>query len=340
MADPRFFRAAGPFTVADIAAVTGSEIGGAADRTLRLDDVAPVEAAGPHHLTFLSNVKYVEALGQSQAGAAVVHPDFAARAPAGMTLLIAANPYLTFAKAAGRFHPYPRQPAGIAPSAVIDTTAVLGDGVSIGHHAVIEAAAEIGEGTQIGHNSVIGAGVVLGRDCIIGANVTVSHAIIDDRVTLFPGVRIGQDGFGFASDATGHMKIPQLGRVRIGADVEIGANSTIDRGAGPDTVIGAGSMIDNLVQIGHNVVLGRCCVVAAQVGISGSTRLGDFVVLAGQVGLAGHLSIGSGVRIGAQSGVMRDVPAGTEVAGTPSVPRRQWLRQSAILDRLAKKKDS
>jgi UDP-3-O-[3-hydroxymyristoyl] glucosamine N-acyltransferase len=338
MADSRFFRAAGPFTVAEIAAITGADIGGAAERTLSLEDVAPVETAGPQHLTFLSNVKYVEALGRSSAGAAFVHPDFAARAPAGMTLLLSANPYLAFAKAAGRFYPYPRQAAGISASAAVDPTAALGEGVSVGHHAVIEAGAEIGPGTQIGHNSVVGAGVVIGRDCVIAANVTVSHAIVGDRVTLFPGVRIGQDGFGFASDASGHVKIPQLGRVKIGNDVEIGANTTIDRGSGPDTVIGAGSMIDNLVQIGHNVVLGRCCVVAAQVGISGSTRLGDFVVLAGQVGLAGHLAIGTGVRIGAQSGVMRDIPAGTEVAGTPSVPKRQWLRQSAILDRLAKKK--
>jgi UDP-3-O-[3-hydroxymyristoyl] glucosamine N-acyltransferase len=339
MADPRFFRAVGPFTVAEIAAATGSEIGGAADVGLSLEDVAPLEVAGPRHLSFLSNVKYVEALGQSRAGAAFVHPSFAARAPSGMTLLLSANPYMAFAKAAGRFYPHPRHPAGIAAGAVVDPSAVLGAGVSIGCNAVIEAGAEIGAGTQIGHNSVVGAGVVIGRDCIVSANVTISHAVIGDRVTLFPGARIGQDGFGFASDASGHVKIPQLGLVRIGDDVEIGANTTIDRGSGPDTMIGAGSMIDNLVQIGHNVVLGRCCVIAAQTGISGSTKLGDFVVLAGQVGLAGHLSIGTGVRIGAQSGVMRDVPAGTEVAGTPSVPRRQWLRQSAILDRLANKKD-
>jgi UDP-3-O-[3-hydroxymyristoyl] glucosamine N-acyltransferase len=336
--DPRFFRAVGPFTVAEIAAFTGVEIGGAADAALQLADVAPLETAGPRQLSFLSNVKYADAMSQSKAGAVFLHPSFAARAPAGMTLLLSNNPYMAFAKAAGRFYPDPKRPGGIAAGAAVDPTAVLGEGVSVGHNAVIEAGAEIGAGTEIGPNTTIGVNVVIGQDCVIGANVTVSHAVIGNHVTLYPGVRVGQDGFGFASDARGHVRIPQLGVVRIGDDVEIGANSTVDRG-GSDTVIGAGTMIDNLVQIGHNVVLGRCCVMAAQSGISGSTKLGDFVVVGAQVGVTGHLAIGSGVRIGGQSGVMRNVPAGTEVAGTPAVPRLQWLRQSAILARLATKKD-
>src|SRR5580658_193419 len=340
MADPRFFRAVGPFTVAEIAATTGAEIGGAGNAGLSLDDVGPLETAGPRHLSFLSNVKYAEALGRSEAGAAFVHPSFADRAPRRMTLLLSANPYLAFAKAATRFYPRPRRPAGIAASAVVDPTAMLGEEVSIGHHAVIEAGAEIGDRTQIGHNTVIGSGTVIGSDCAIADNVTLGYCLIGDRVTLFAGVRVGQDGFGFASDPSGHVKIPQLGRVLIGDDVEIGANTTIDRGAGPDTVIGAGSIIDNLVQIGHNVVLGRGCVMAAQAGSSGSTKLGDFVQLGGQVGLAGHLSIGTGAQLVAHSGVMRDIPAGVVYAGTPAVPRRQWLRQSAILGRLATKKDS
>ena len=154
---------------------------------------------------------------------------------------------------------------------------------------------------------------------------------------IHAGVRIGQDGFGFATGAEGHVKVPQLGRVIIGDDVEIGANTTIDRGAGPDTVIGAGTQIDNLVQIGHNVVLGRGCVVVAQVGISGSTKVGDYVVIGGQVGLAGHLSIGNKVRIAAQSGVMRDVAEGETVGGSPATTMRDWLRRVAIVDRLARK---
>jgi UDP-3-O-[3-hydroxymyristoyl] glucosamine N-acyltransferase len=339
MADPRFFRVAGPFTAGELAVLTSTEIGGAADRDLRLDDVAPLDTAGPSHLSFLSNTKYTDALGQSKAGAAFVHPGLADRAPQSMTLLITPKPYLAFAKASTAFYPRNRPMSGVAATAVIDATARLGEGVSIGHHVVIEAGVEIGAGTQIGPNSVIYEGVSIGRDCKVGANVTVSHCLMGNRVTLYPGARIGQDGFGFAPDPTGHVKVPQLGRVVIGDDVEIGANTTIDRGAGPDTVIGTGSMIDNLVQIGHNVVLGRGCVLVSQTGISGSTKLGDFVMVGGQAGLAGHLSIGAGAQIGSKSGVMRDIAPGARVGGIPAVSAVQWHRQTTILDRMAKKKD-
>jgi UDP-3-O-[3-hydroxymyristoyl] glucosamine N-acyltransferase len=335
--DPRFFAVAGPFTVGALAERTGATVG-AGDPARLLHDVAPLETAGPDDLSFLDNRKYVETFAASRAGAAFVQPEQAARAPAGMALLLTTQPYKAYAVAAAAFYPERPAASGVAATAVIDPSARLGPGCSIGHHVVIEERAEIGARCRIGANSVIGPGVVVGDDTRIGANVTVSHCLIGARCTLYPGVRIGQDGFGFAPDPAGHVKVPQLGRAIIEDDVEIGANATIDRGAGPDTVIGAGSMIDNLVQIGHNVVLGRGCVLVAQVGISGSTKLGDYVMAGGQAGLAGHLTIGTGARLAAKSGIMRDVAPGQSVCGFPAVPTKEFFRQVAALQRLVRNK--
>lgn len=339
MADPRFFTVGGPFTAAEIAARTGAQIAGAdAEPGRVLRDVAPLESATADELSFLDNRKYVEALRRTRAGAVLLPPDLAGVAPKTATLLLTPQPYRAYALAARAFYPEPAPVAGVAPSAAIDPTARLGHGCAVEAHAAIGAAVEIGARTLIGANAVIGPGCVLGDDVRVGANASLSHCIIGARVRIYPGVRIGQDGFGFAPDPTGHVKVPQLGRVIVGDDVEIGANTTIDRGAGPDTVIGAGTWIDNLVQIGHNVQTGRGCIIVAQVGISGSTRLGDFVVIGGQAGLIGHLTIGSGARIGAQSGVMRDVAPGETVLGTPAAPVREFHRQTALLRRLAKNK--
>ncbi|NNG05415.1 MAG: UDP-3-O-(3-hydroxymyristoyl)glucosamine N-acyltransferase, partial [Inquilinus sp.] len=243
-------------------------------------------------------------------------------------------PYKAFAHIARAFYPRPAAVAGIAAGAVVDPAARVDPTAEIGAGAVVGARAEIGARCRIGPNAVIGAGVVVGEDSEIGPNASLSHCLIGCRVRIYPGVRIGQEGFGFAMDPGGHVTVPQLGRVLVEDDVEVGANSTVDRGAGPDTVIGRGTMIDNLVQIGHNVQIGPGSVLAAQAGIAGSTRLGKFVVLAGQAGVAGHLSLGDGARVGAQAGVIRDLPGGTDVWGTPALPSRQFWRRYAKLTRL------
>jgi len=339
MPDPRFFTNAGPFSLGDLARIAGADLSAGADPAQMLADVAPLDQAGPGHLSFLDNRKYVAAFAASRAAACLVHPDLAGRAPAGMALLLTRTPYKGYALCAQAFYPEPATAQGIDPAALVHPTAVIGQGCEIAAGAVVQAGARLGAFTRVGPNAVIGRNVEVGAGCVIGACASLSHCLLGDRVVIYPGARIGQDGFGFAMDPKGHVRVPQLGRVIIEDGVEVGANATIDRGAGPDTVIGRGSMIDNLVQIGHNVTLGPGCVVVAQAGISGSTRLGQHVVLAAQAGLTGHLSIGAGARIAAQSGVMRDVAAGEQVGGSPAVPLRQWLRQSALLGKLARKGD-
>ena len=337
MADPRFFSVRGPFTLAQLVDISGAElVAGDAERTVH--DVAPLEAAGPEHLSFLDNKLYLEAFTASVAGACIVGAEYRERAPAGMAVLVAADPYRSYALAARAFYPEESEKGAIHETAIVDPSARLGEDVVVEARVVIGAGAEIGRACHIGVGTVIGPRVVIGDETSIGAGASISHAIIGARVLLHPGVRIGQRGFGFAMGREGHLKVPQLGRVLIEDDVEVGANSTIDRGSGPDTVIGAGSMIDNLVQIGHNVSLGKGCVIVAQAGVAGSSQLGDYVALGAQAGLVGHLKIGTGAQIAAQSGVMRDVPAGETVCGAPAVPLKQFFRQIAVVSRLAKQR--
>lgn len=336
MADPRFYAAALPLTLKELAELSRAEMRGDADAVFK--DAAPLAQAGPDHVSFLDNMHYADAFGTSKAGACIVRPGMEKKAPADMSLLLTDDPYDGYARVARAFYPPPPPSAAVSSHAVIDLSATLGRDCQVDAGAVIGAGAEIGQRCRIGAHAVIGDGVVLGDDCLIGPSASLAYALVGNRVIIHAGARIGQDGFGFAPGAEGHLKVPQLGRVIIGDDVEIGANTTIDRGTGPDTVIGEGAKIDNLVQIAHNVRVGRGCMMAALVGISGSTTIGDFAMIGGQVGFAGHLRIGNGVRIAAQSGLMRDVEAGKTVGGSPAVPMRQWLRGVARLERLAMKK--
>ena len=335
MPDPRFFTAAGPFTLAEIADAVGAQLADGADPERRISDVAPLSQATPEHLSFLDNRKYVDAFAACDAGACIAPATLAHRAPADVAILTSEAPYKSYALAAALFYPVPAPVPGVHPAAIIDPAAEIGAGCRVDAGAVIEAGARIGARCLIGANVTIGPAVEIGDDSRIGAGASLSHCLVGARASIFPGVRIGQEGFGFAIDRSGALRVPQLGRVLIEDDVEVGANTTIDRGAGPDTVIGQGCRIDNLVQIAHNVRIGRGTMIAAQVGISGSVEIGEFVQIGGQVGFSGHLKIGDGARFAGQTGVVRDIEPGGTFGGTPAVPIRQWHRQSAHLARLA-----
>jgi len=335
--DPRFFARTGPHPLSAVVAAAGGAGGGVAggDGEMMVMGPAPLQAAGANEVSFLDNRRYLPALRATRAGAVIVHPDMAGHVPQGCAAIVTKEPYLGWARVAALFFPVAPARPGVHGSAVVDPAASVDPHAEVGPLAVIEAGAVIGARCRIGAGAGIGAGVEIGADCRIGAGASISHAILGARVFVYPGARIGQEGFGFAFGPRGPETVPQLGLVLIADDVEVGANSCIDRGSAQDTVIGAGTRIDNLVQIGHNVKIGRCCVIVAQVGIAGSAVIEDFVMLGGQVGIAGHLTIGSKARIGAQAGVMGDVPAGVEWLGSPAMPARSLFRQVALLRRLA-----
>ncbi len=285
----------------------------------------------------MADRRYGSALKGTLAGAVIVHPDMQAWVPTTTVPILTTEPHVGWARVAPLFHPVPPVSPGIHPSAIVAEDAVVDPSTEIGPLCVIEAGVEIGPGCRIGPCVVIESGVVIGRDCRIGAHASLSYAVLGARVYVYSGARIGQEGFGFAPTKNGFLTAPHLGRVILEDDVEVGANTTIDRGSTRDTVIGAGSRLDNLVQIAHNVVLGRCCVVAGQAGIAGSTVLEDSVQVGAQAGLDGHLTIGRGAGIAAQAGVIRDVPPGVEVAGFPAQPIRAFFRQVAMLKRMAQR---
>jgi UDP-3-O-[3-hydroxymyristoyl] glucosamine N-acyltransferase len=334
--DPRFFRRAGPHSLAAVVDATGidGDEAEAPPRRLMLHRVAPLATATEEDVSYcLNNRKYLPSLAATKAAAVIVHPDMRDRVPETTVAIVASDPLVAWSKVAALFHPVVPVKPGIHPSAVIAASAIIDPTTEVGPLAVIGENVVIGPRGRIGAMAVIGNGVRIGWDVRIGPHVSLSHALIGDRVYIYPGARLGQDGFGFAITAEGFHSVPQLGRVLIEDDVEIGANSTVDRGTLEDTVIGAGSRIDNLVQIGHNVRIGRACVIVAQAGISGSTVLEDQVVLAGQVGLAGHLRIGAGSRIGAKAGVMADVPPRSDLVGAPAQPVKMFFKEVATIRR-------
>ena len=327
--------------MAEVASWCGATLAPDADAGRVIRDVAALDQAGPGDLTFLDNPRYLDALKETRAAAALVAPRYAGAAPRACVVLIAPEPYRAMALVMARLYPSAVKPGSVfgentvSPTASVHPSARLEPGVIVDPGAVIGRGAEIGAGTIIGANAVIGPEVRIGRDGSIGALATILAALIGDRVIIHPGTHIGQDGFGFTLGPRGHLKVPQIGRVIIQNDVEIGAGVTIDRGANRDTVIGEGAKIDNLVQIGHNVVVGRHAVLVAQSGVSGSSTIGDFAALGGQAGIAGHLTIGAGAQVAAAAGVMTDIPPGERWAGAPAKPVRKFFREVAAIKRLA-----
>lgn len=341
MTEPVFFPVPEPLLLADIVALTGAVM--ADDAPVRhVAGVAPLDLAGPDDISFIDAKKYRSALEATRAGSVFCREADLPHVPAGAVALVVAAPYRCFAEVGARLFPNavaaaPMTRSGVSPGAHVDPDATLEESVTVEAGAVVGPDVEIGSGTVVGPNAVIARGCRIGRNCRIGAGVTLQHSLLGNRVILHPGVRLGQDGFGYSMGPK-HVKIPQLGRVVVQDDVEIGANTTVDRGSLRDTTIGEGTKIDNLVQIGHNVTIGRHCVIVGQVGISGSAELGDYVVLGGKASVGEHIKLGMGAQIGGTSAVNNDVPAGERWIGSPARPVRDWMRSHRALLALSKGK--
>ena len=339
---PQFFSAEASLTVGEIATLIGAEPRAGANLDRRITNIAPIDLAGPGDLTFLDNFNFAGELATTRAGAVLTSARFEPQAPAHLTVLRAREPYKAFVLVTQQFYRSSMRPSspygerGVAAGATVHPTAKIAGDVTVDPGAVIGAGAQIGPGTIIGANAEIGTKVRIGRDGTVGPNSSITHSVLGDRVIVHPGCRIGQDGFGYVPTKEGQLKVPQIGRVILGDDVEIGAGTNIDRGGIRDTVIGAGTKIDNLVQIGHNVTVGKNCIIVAQSGLSGSVTLEDNVVLAARVGIIPHITVGKGAVLAARSTVIRDVPAGQHWGGFPNAkPLKEFFREMVVLERLA-----
>jgi len=318
--------------LSELAERIGARLAGEGDAVVR--GIAPIEEAGPGEVTFLANPKYARFVRGTKAAAVIAkEPVEGAQA----SFLLTDNPYLAFARAVELFHPPERLPEGVSPLASIHPSARIGAGATVSPFVVVEERVSIGDRTVVYPGVYLGKGVEVGEDCLLYPNVVLYHGVrAGSRVILHAGCVIGSDGFGFAPTAEGYRKIPQVGTVEIGDDVEIGANTTIDRASLGVTRVSRGTKLDNLIQVGHNVVIGEDTVIAAQTGISGSSRIGRRVMIGGQAGLAGHLEIGDGVMLGAKSGVMVSLKASESRSwsGIPAMPHLTWLRLGKLLPKL------
>ena len=325
----------GPITAADVAVRVGGTLRG--DPNATVSSIAPLDRAAAHDLSFFADARYRSWFAATSAGVVLVSPALADAEGAPSARVVVEKPIDALVGLLPHFHRSACRPSGVHATAVVSDTARIGDGVTIEAFAVVEDDVELGDGTWIGPHAVIGTGSRVGRDVRVFAHAVVySFVELADRVVLHAGARVGREGFGFLPGPTGPLRIPHVGRCVLERDVEVGANSCIDRGSIDDTIIGEGTKIDNLVHVAHNVRIGRMCFLAAQVGVAGSARIQDGVQLGGQVGVGGHLTIGARASVGGQGGVIGDVPSGETWSGYPARPHRETLRGQAALTRLSR----